>query len=111
MDLLRNDGGNRHHALIVRTRGTTSNRDGIGARIQLTAGKTIQVREVKAGSSYLSQNDVRLHFGLGAIAGIDQLEVRWPSGRVDIVQRPPIDGAITIVEGEGATARTPFIGR
>ena len=111
MDLLRNDGGNRHHALIVRTQGTISNRDGIGARIQLTAGKMTQVREVKAGSSYLSQNDMRLHFGLGAIAAIDRLEVRWPSGRVDVIQRPPIDAAITIVEGEGVTVRTPFARR
>ena len=68
-----------------------------------------QVREVKAGSSYLSQNDTRVHFGLGTTAAIDRLEVRWPSGRVDVVQRPPVDAAITVVEGEGVTARTPFV--
>jgi hypothetical protein len=111
VDLLRNDGGNRQHALIVRTQGTTSNRDGIGARIQLHAGKMTQVREVKAGSSYLSQNDTRVHFGLGNTAAIDRLDVRWPSGRVDVVQRPPVDAAITVVEGAGVTRRVPFVVR
>src|SRR5207302_10740626 len=63
-DLLRNDSGHRQNALIVRTIGVKSNRDGVGARLRLTAGGRTQVREVKAGSSYLSQNDPRIHFGL-----------------------------------------------
>lgn len=110
-DLLRNDGGNRRHALIVRTEGRTSNRDGIGARLRLTTRTMTQVREVKAGSSYLGQNDTRVHFGLGDTTEIDQLEVRWPSGRVDVIPRPPVNVAMTVVEGEGATRRVPFVAK
>ena len=67
VDLLRNDGGNRHNALLVRTIGKQSNRDGIGARVRLTVGASTQVREVKAGSSYLGQSDTRVHFGVGGL--------------------------------------------
>src|SRR4029077_8942677 len=67
-ELLRNDGGNRGNALLVRLRGAGANTDAIGARIRLTAGSRTQIRDVKAGSSYLSQNDLRAHFGLGDTA-------------------------------------------
>ena len=78
--LLRNEGGNRGHWLSVRTVGTVSNRDGIGARVTVRAGDLVQVEEVRSGSSYLSQSDLRLHFGLGARSHVDRVEVRWPSG-------------------------------
>jgi enediyne biosynthesis protein E4 len=106
-DLLRNDG--RHgNALLVRTIGTQSNRDGVGARLRLTAGTRTQIREVKAGSSYLGQNDLRAHFGLGAAAVADRLEVRWPSGRIEILQNVPANQIITIREGSGIVGRVPF---
>ena len=107
-DLLRNDGGNRQNALIVRTIGVKSNRDGVGARLRLTAGGRTQVREVKAGSSYLSQNDPRIHFGLGAATRVDRLEVRWPSGRTDILQDVPANHIVSIREGNGVVRATPF---
>jgi hypothetical protein len=107
-DLLRNDepGG---HALVVRLIGTKSNRDGIGARLRLTAAGRTQVREVKAGSSYLGQNDVRQHFGLGEGARAERLEVTWPSGRVDVVQDLPADHIVSVREGSGLVDRRAFV--
>jgi hypothetical protein len=109
-DLLRND-GNGGHALVVRLIGTQSNRDGIGARLRATTGTRTQIREVKAGSSYLGQNDLRQHFGLGTNERADRLEVKWPSGRVDVVQGLQADQIVTIREGDGVVGRQPFTRR
>jgi hypothetical protein len=108
VDLLRNDGGNRDNALLVRLVGKKSNRDGIGARLRVTAGGKTQVREVKAGSSYLSQNDLRAHVGVGRETIIDRVEIRWPGGGTEVLRNLPVNNILTIVEGEGTTARTPF---
>ena len=80
-DLLRNGGAAGANAVIVRLVGTASNRSAIGARVRATVGTATQVREVKAGSSYLAQHDLRVHIGLGAARQIDRLEVRWPNGK------------------------------
>ncbi|MBI4530418.1 MAG: CRTAC1 family protein, partial [Candidatus Latescibacteria bacterium] len=80
--LLRNDGGNRPHWLNVRLVGTKSNRYGIGARITVVTGEKRQIREVAAGSSYISCNSVEAEFGLGASTTVDSLIVRWPGRRV-----------------------------
>ena len=101
-DLLRNDGGNAGHWLEVRLVGTRSNRDGIGARLRVTVGRRTLVREVKAGSSYLSQNDMRVHVGLGAAAAADRVEVHWPSGVVDTCSAVAANRLTTIREGTGA---------
>ncbi len=106
-DLIRND-GDPGNALIVRLVGRQSNRDGIGARLRLTSGTRSQIREVKAGSSYLGQNDVRQHFGLAALGRADRLDVRWPSGRTDVVENVAANQIITIREGDGIVAATPF---
>jgi hypothetical protein len=107
-DLLRNDGGNRNNALLVRTIGTKSNRDGIGARLKLTVdGKTL-ARYVKAGSSYQGQNDLRVHFGLEKAAQADRLEILWPSGVVDRVEAVKANQIITVTEGRGITRQEPF---
>lgn len=82
--LLRNDGGNKKNWLGIALVGKTSNKDGIGARVRLVAGRRTQLRDAIRGSSFLSSEDPRLHFGLGPSQRIDTLEVRWPSG---IVQR------------------------
>jgi hypothetical protein len=108
VELLRNDGGNRGNALLVRLRGAAGNTDGIGARIRLTAGSRTQMRDVKAGSSYLSQNDLRAHFGLGTAARADRIEVRWPSGRTDAVSGVAANQIITIEEGRGIVAGRAF---
>ena len=89
--------------------GTASNRSAVGARVRATVGTTTQLREVKAGSSYLAQNDLRVHFGLGAAKQIDRLEIRWPNGRAPEVLTGIAAGQIvTVTEGKGITARTPF---
>ena len=111
VDLLRNDGGNTGNALLVRLVGTRGNRDGIGARLRLTSGGTTQLREVKAGSSYLAQHDLRVHFGLGGAARADRLEIRWPDGTTEVVGPLPANQIVTIVEGKGVTARAPFTRR
>jgi hypothetical protein len=106
-DLIRND-GDHGYALLVRLVGKQSNRDGIGARLRLTTGTRTQIREVKAGSSYLGQNDLRQHFGLGTNQRVDRLEVQWPSGRSDVVPNVSANQIITIREGDGIVRASPF---
>ena len=88
-DLLRNDGGHSGSSMLVRVLAAggngKANRDAIGAVIRLTAGSRTQVREIRAGSSYLAQNDVRAHFGLGGATRADRIEVLWPSGRTEVL--------------------------
>ncbi len=107
-DLLRND-GDRANALLVRVIGRVANRDAIGARVRVVTGGRVQVREVRAGSSYLSQSDLRQHFGLGQAAAADRVEVRWPSGRIENVAGVAANQIVTIREGEGIVRRTPFV--
>ena len=90
--------GERNNWIAVRTIGTRSNRSGIGARIVCTAGGRRQVGEARSGGSYLSQNDLRVHFGLGKAASVD-LEVRWPSGHVDRHTAVPVNRVIAVTEG------------
>ena len=106
-DLLRNDGGNRLNAIEVRA--LSRGRDALGARITLTAGSRTLMREVKSGSSYLGQNDLRAHFGLGASTSVDRMEVRWPDGRMERIDNPPVNQIITVEEGKGVVKRTPFV--
>jgi hypothetical protein len=107
-ELLRNDGGNRLNAIEVRAL-ARGGRDAIGARIIVTANGQTMTREVKSGSSYLGQNDLRAHVGLGQATRVDRLEIRWPSGRVERIDNPPINHVITIDEGQGITKRVPFV--
>ena len=99
--LLRNDGGNDNRVLRIRTMGTTSNRDGIGARIDVTAGGATRWQVVRTGSSYLSQSELPVTFGLGGGTRVDALQVTWPSGRVDRIGAVPADRTITVEEGAG----------
>jgi enediyne biosynthesis protein E4 len=106
-NLLLNEAG-RGNALLVRTIGTKSNRSGIGARLTLVADGLRQVREVQSGSSYLSQNDLRAHFGLGKSTRAERLEIRWPSGATELVENLPVNHVITVREGQGVVSRVPF---
>lgn len=99
--LLRNNGGNKNHWLSVRLVGTLSNRDGIGARIAILAGGRRQIAEIHSGGSYLSQNDLRVHFGLGQAPKVDRLEIHWPSGLVDTIRDLEPDRRIDVREGKG----------
>ena len=107
-DLLRNDGGNRGNALLVNLVGSQSNRDGVGALVKLSVDKKVFQKEVKAGSSYLAQNDLRVHFGLGQAQRADRLEIRWPSGVIDTIENIEANEILTILEGAGVTGRKPF---
>jgi hypothetical protein len=102
--LLRNDGGNRNHWLRVRTVGTRANRDGIGARVTVTlpdGRKPWAV--VKTGSSYLSQSELPLTFGLARHAKAARVEVSWPGGATDVLTDVAANQAITVTEGKGLT--------
>ncbi len=99
--LLVNQVRNSNHWIAIRALGTKSNRDGIGARIRVKTGKRILVDEVRSGSSYDSHSDMRVHFGLGASAKIDGVEVRWPSGIVERFVNLAVDRIHTVKEGSG----------
>jgi enediyne biosynthesis protein E4 len=99
--LLRNDLDNTNHWLKVKALGTRSNRTGIGARVRVVAGQHTQIDEVRSGGSYISQNDLRLHFGMGAARKADLVEVRWPSGQVDMLKDIATNQVIWVKEGTG----------
>lgn len=96
--LLRNDGGNTQQHLMVRTIGSQSNRDGIGARLRAVAGDLVQVREVRRSHGYMGSSDVRVHFGLGEADRIDSLQIRWPSGIHQSLVNLPAGGTLVIEE-------------
>ena len=97
--LLRNDSEIQGNWILIHTIGMRSNRAGIGTRIKIQTDTLIQIDEVRGGSGYLSQNDLRLHFGIGAHNHIDRIEARWPSGIVDIIRDVAPNQIITITEG------------
>ena len=99
--LLRNDGTSGGHWVKVKCIGTVSNRSAIGARVRVVVGAHSQIDEVRSGSSYISQNDLRLHFGLGSARTIDQLEIRWPSGTIESFENLAADRIYYLEEGVG----------
>jgi len=108
--LLRNDGGNQNNLLRIKTVGTASNRDGIGARITLKISNQQKLWSVvKTGSSYASQSELPLTFGLGKAEKVASVEVAWHSGRVDNLQDVMANQAITIQEGKGIIAAQPIV--
>ena len=107
--LLRNDGGERQHRLRLRLAGTKSNRDAIGAFARVThAAGTSPWMMVKTGSSYCSQSEMPLTFGLGTADRVTRIEVKWPDGRLETLPGTTSNQAITIEEGKGITARAPL---
>ena len=99
--ILINDNKNPNHRVIFKLVGTTSNRAAIGARVTITAGGVTQLREVTAGNSYISQSDLRLHFGLGKEDRIEKIEIRWPNGKTEGLKDIAADAIYTVVEGAG----------
>jgi enediyne biosynthesis protein E4 len=104
--LLRNDGGNRNHWLTIRTVGTKSNRDGIGAVVRIESASGKQWNTVRSGSSYASQSDLALTFGLGGDTSVKTLQVEWPSGTKQSFASVPANQIITIDESKGIVAKT-----
>ena len=98
-NLLRNKNGNKNNWITIKVRGTQSNRSGIGTRIKVTTGDLSQTREVRSGSSYLSQNDLRLLFGLGDYGKADHIEIRWPSGLKQKFSNVEVNQILVIEEG------------
>ena len=127
--LLRNENGNKQNWLRIKLVGTVSNRDGIGARVLLTIGEmardrpspyglqademerdepsfddvTQQIRDVNPGASYLSSHDARLHFGLGENTNVNRLEIRWPSGVVEVYENLPVNQEHVLTESSGSS--------
>ena len=107
--LLVNLAKNQNHWLGLHLVGTTSNRDAIGAHVTLHATNRIWVDEVRSGSSYNSSSDLRLHFGLGTNTTLASIEVRWPSGTVEVFDPPKsIDQYINLTEGKGHPTSPPL---
>jgi hypothetical protein len=105
--LLRNDGGNSNHWLQILLIGTKSNRDGVGARVKVSAGNLILKDQRKGGMSYQSAQDPRLHFGLGPQSKVDAIEIVWPSGSVTRLANVKSDQIIAVKEDGGIVER-PF---
>lgn len=99
--LLRNRGVAGRHWISFELSGTKSNRLALNARIAITSGAVTQTDEVHSGGSYLSQNDLRIHFGLGAATKVDSVEIHWPSGAVDHIGSLPADAFYSVLEGHG----------
>jgi enediyne biosynthesis protein E4 len=106
--LLRNDCNPRNNWLKVKCIGTKSNRSGIGARVRVVTGQHSQMNEVVSGSSFMSQNDLRLHFGLGHAKQVDLVEIRWPLGSVDTFKNVDPNQLLVVQEGHGIIRRDKF---
>lgn len=107
--LFKNEGANQHHVVRVKTVGTKSNRDGIGAVITIkTADGRQQWRMIKSGSSYCSQSELAATFGIGEQTTVSSIEVRWPTGKIDALKDVAADQALVIKEGSGVVTATPL---
>ncbi len=102
--LFRNDGGNRNNWIRIRTRGTTSNRDGIGAVVRIESASGKQWNMVRSGSSYCSQSELTLTFGLGKDREVSSINVEWPSGAKQRFDHVAVNQTVTIEEGGGMSA-------
>ena len=107
-ELLRSESTNQNNWIKIKTVGVKSNRDGIGARIKCTTEDGSQIDEVRSGGSYYSQNDLRVHFGLGKNMRVKALEVHWPSGQVDTLTNVAANQLIYVKEGSGIVRTATF---
>jgi hypothetical protein len=99
--ILKNSGDKTNRWITLELAAKQGNPLAIGARIRVTTGKIVQTEEIRSGSSYLSQNDLRVHFGLGKATKVDSLEIRWNSGKVETIKDVSADKFYGILEGEG----------
>jgi hypothetical protein len=106
--LYRNDLDAPHRSLRLTLRGTLSNRDAIGTRVRVKIGSTWQSRVVRTGSSYLSQSELPLTFGVGTAAAIDEATIDWPGGKREQVGALKTGRSYVVTEGKGVTAETPL---
>jgi enediyne biosynthesis protein E4 len=106
--LFHNVGGNRHNAIRIRTVGTRSNRDGIGAQVRVNSGGAVSWQTVHSGSSYCSQSELTLTFGLGKAAQADSVEITWPSSQHDTLKNLKANATYIVEEGGKILATRPF---
>ncbi len=95
---LRNNKGNQSNWLIINLIGTTSNRDAIGARVKITSGSLVQTTQKKSTSGYLSQSDHRIHFGLAKYETVEKIEIKWPSGKIQVLENTKANQILNITE-------------
>ena len=105
--ILRPEGGPKYHWISFQLEGEKRNRLALNARIRATAGELVQLGEVISGGSYLSQNDLRVHFGLGTHEQLDKAEITWPDGKVETLTKLAADRCYSVHEGAGVTASMP----
>jgi hypothetical protein len=96
------------HRVLFQLVGRKSNRSAVGARVIVRAGTLTQISEVAAGESYLSQNDLRMHFGLGSADRMDDVQVRWPDGQVERIGPLAAGKLYVIEEGRGVGRSEPL---
>jgi len=106
--VLLNTNRDPYHRVLFKLIGTKSNRAAIGARVTIRSAGVKQFSEVRGGASYLSQNDLRLHFGLGTASKMESVEIRWPNGTTETLQNIAADNIYTIVEGSGVRDTKPL---
>jgi hypothetical protein len=106
--LLLNHNQNSNHRVLFKLVGTKSNKAAIGARVTVRTGSFTQFDEVRGGAGYLSQNDLRLHFGLGDSGKMNEVTIRWPNGETEILRDVAADFIYTIVEGAGIERKVPL---
>ena len=109
--LLHNCAAPAGHSLVLSLIGTRSNRSAIGARVTVHAAGRRLIDEVRSGGSFCSQNDLRIHVGLGTLRRVDRIDVAWPSGSVESVETVTgvdADQTVVIQEGSGIVRRQPF---
>jgi hypothetical protein len=94
--------GEKKNWILIKTVGKKSNRSGIGARVTVVTGKLKQMNEARSGDSYISQNDLRLHFGIGDATRVDRVEILWPSGRKEAFENLKANQIVTLEEGKGS---------
>jgi len=107
--ILRTEGGQKNHWISFELAGTKSNRLALNARVRVTAGDIVQLDEVRSGGSYLSQSDVRLHFGIGAHETVDSVEITWPSGLKETLKNLAADKFYCVLEGQGVVPREKIV--
>jgi len=106
--LLLNRSDDHNHRVLFKLVGTKGNKAAIGARVTVKTGSETQIDEVRGGSSYISQNDLRLHFGLGSSESMNEVDVRWPNGATEVLKNVAADFIYTVDEGEGIKQKLPL---
>ena len=99
--VLHNEGDNSNHWLTLELAATKGSPLAIGAKVKITTGSVVQTEEVRSGTSYLSQSDLRVHFGLGKAAKADSIEIRWTDGKVETLKDVAADKFYAVLQGAG----------